>query len=190
MHGPVNIRLKVQSNSLFHWMTSNSLACYDLKTAVSLNTRFLYFLVICETRRRVRWVRERWVGITEEIDRTVPTNWRPLSKHFDCTHRLIFTPLLGTSWIQLLIQRKRRDDFWIQCTDGEQEWVPSALSVTDVYKTDKHVSTLLSTNRQNSTKETLSTLPAFYLPEGRLPCHTWNVFNSLRTGRRDGILWT
>ena len=120
----------------------------------------------------------------------MPTNWRLLSKHSDCTHRLIFTPLLGTSRIQLVIQRKRCDDFWIQCTDDEHERVPSALSVTDVYKTDKHVSTLLPTNRQNSTMETLSTPTVFYLPEGRLPFLSWNVFNSLRTGRRDGILWT
>ena len=116
----------------------------------------------------------------------MPTNWRLLSKHCDCTHRLIFTPLLGTSWIQLVIQRKWWDDFWIQCTD-EHERVPSA---TDFYKTDKHISTLLLTNRQKSTKETLSTLTVFYLPRGSITFTLWHVFNSLRTGRRDGILWT
>ena len=161
-------------------MTPNSVACYDLKIAVNLNARLLYFWVICETRRRLRWIRERWVGITEQIDRTAPTNWRPLNKHFGCTHRPIFTPLLGTSWIQLLIQRKRRDDF--------RTGMSSVCVVC--YRRLQHVSFLLSANRQNPTKQTLSTLAAFYPPEGRLPCHSLNVLNLLRTGRRDRILWT
>jgi len=107
---------------LLPWMTLNSLAYHDLKTAVRLNIPLLVFLVICETRRRLRWIRERWVGITEVIDRTVPTNWRLLSKHFDCTNRLIFTPLCGTPWIQLVIHRKRRDvsEFNAQATNTNE----------------------------------------------------------------------
>ena len=115
-------------------MTLHSRTCHDLKPAVILNTSLLVFLVIRETGRRLRRIRERWVGITEVIDRTVPTNWRLLSKQFNCTHRLILTPLFGTSHIQLVIQRKRWDTFWLQCTDDEHEWVPTALSVTESTK--------------------------------------------------------